>query len=188
MVMRSSSAGSKEEKVEAPIAEMLVKSGAVRFGSFTLTSGQKSDVYVDIKHIWTDPTRLRVLAKELSTHVRDEPRLAGMELGAVPLVVATALESGRPYAVIRKQAKTHGTGQRIEGTILSGERVLLVEDVATTGGSLVESVEVLRAAGARVDRAVVVVDREAGATESLARLGVQLESLATLRQLRGVPS
>jgi len=178
--------GVRPERPGETIAKLLVESGAVRFGSFTLTSGQKSDVYVDIKHVWTHPTPLRVIAKALATHLRDEALLAGMELGAVPLVVATALETGRPFAVIRKQAKAHGTGQRIEGTIEPGAAVLLIEDVATTGGSLVESVDVLRAAGAKVDRAVVVVDREAGATDALARHAVHLEALATLRQLRGV--
>jgi orotate phosphoribosyltransferase len=165
---------------------MLVESGAVRFGSFTLTSGQKSDVYVDIKHVWTHPDRLRLIAQRFAQRVRSETILAGMELGAVPLVVATALETGRPYVVIRKQAKAHGTGQRVEGTVEPAARALLLEDVATTGGSLVESVSVLRAAGAQVERALVVVDREAGATEALAREGVRLEPLATLSQLRGV--
>lgn len=186
MVTTAKESGSRDEAVSGSIVEMLVDSGAVRFGSFTLTSGQKSDVYVDIKHVWTHPARLRRIAQALARQIHGEGVLAGMELGAVPLVVATALESGRPYAVIRKQAKAHGTGQRIEGTIPPGESVLLIEDVVTTGGSLVESVEVLRAAGAQVNRAVVVVDREAGAREALTRHGVQLESLATLRQLRGV--
>ncbi len=166
---------------------MLTSSGAVRFGTFTLASGQRSDVYVDIKRAWTDPGRLALIAHELAARVRSEDRIAGMELGAVPLVVATALATGTPYAVVRKQAKAHGTAQRIEGEVPAGARVLVIEDVSTTGGSSVETVEVLRSAGGIVDRVLVVVDRESGARERLASIGVALDALATLSELRGAP-
>ena len=170
------------------IARMLLDCGAVRFGRFTLASGQESDVYVDVKRAWTDPRRLALLGEALSATVAGADRLAGMELGAVPLVVATALRTGVPYVVIRKAAKEHGTRQRYEGELPEGARVLLIEDVATTGGSAATSIEVLRAAGAIVDRAVVVVDREMGAGARLAALGVRLQALATLSELRGAPA
>ena len=163
----------------------LTESGAVRFGTFTLASGQSSDVYVDVKRAWTDPRRLGRLAEGLAAFCTDVDLLAGMELGAVPLVVATALATGLPYVVIRKVAKAHGTQQRYEGEIAPGARVALLEDVTTTGGSVIESVEVLQAAGARVERVVTVVDREQGASARLAALGVPLEALATLSALRG---
>jgi orotate phosphoribosyltransferase len=168
----------------AQLVEMLTKSGAVRFGEFTLTSGKRSDVYVDIKRAWTEPSRLRLMAEALAARVGECDRLAGMELGAVPLVVATALETQKPYCVLRKASRTHGTGQRIEGEVPSGDRVLLIEDVATTGGSAAESVELLRGAGAVVTRAVVVVDRREGASDRLNALGVTLEPLVTLDELR----
>ncbi|HEV8050304.1 MAG TPA: orotate phosphoribosyltransferase [Thermoplasmata archaeon] len=163
----------------------LLDSGAVRFGTFTLTSGQTSDVYVDVKRATTDPERLGRIAALLTEHVGDAERLAGMELGAVPLVVALALAARRPYAIVRKAARTHGTGNRVEGDIPSGARVLVVEDVTTTGGSVVETVGLLREAGAIVDRVVCVVDREQGARERLATVGVRLEPLVTLAELRG---
>jgi len=169
----------------AAIARMLTECGAVRFGRFTLTSGQVSDVYVDIKKAWTDPARLALLATELARRVGSAERLAGMELGAVPLVVATALATRLPYVVIRKAAKAHGTQQRFEGEIPTGSRVLVIEDVATTGGSSAETVEVVRAAGGLVDRVLVVVDREQGARERLGALGVELEPLVTWEELRG---
>jgi orotate phosphoribosyltransferase len=167
------------------LIQMLLASGAVRFGEFTLTSGQKSDVYVDIKHAWTDPRHLAMIANALAEHVEATDRLAGIELGAVPLVVATALRTGRPYAIVRKATKTHGMGKRVEGDLPPDQPVLVIDDVATTGGSVVQTVEVLRAAGARVDRAVLVVDREAGARALLADRGVRLSALVTLRELRG---
>ena len=167
------------------LVEVLKSSGAVRFGTFTLASGATSDVYVDIKKAWTDPKCLKVIAEALSARVGSAQRLAGMELGAVPLVVATALGTGLPYVVVRKAAKSHGTQQRFEGEVPAGSHVLVIEDVSTSGGSSAETVEVIRAAGGTVDRLLVVVDREAGARERLASLGVRLEPLVTLSELRG---
>jgi len=166
------------------LARELIDAGAVRFGTFTLTSGATSDVYVDVKRAWTDPRRLAGIAASLAARAGGEPRLAGMELGAVPLVVAVALRLGRPYVVLRKAPKEHGTRQAFEGEIPAGGSVLLIEDVTTTGGSTARSVEIVRAAGGRIDRALAVVDRESGAVERLASLGVRLETLLTLSQLR----
>jgi orotate phosphoribosyltransferase len=162
----------------------LLESGAVRFGQFTLASGQSSDVYVDVKRAWTAPARLRRIAEALADRCRGAEALAGMELGAVPLVVATALITGQPFLVIRKAAKAHGTQRRYEGDLAPGTRVVLIEDVTTTGGSVVDSIEVLRAAEGLVEKVVTVVDREQGARERLAQLGVPLEALTTLSALR----
>ena len=170
---------------QAALLHMLLEAGAVRFGDFTLASGEKSDVYVDVKRAWPDPRRLEMMSAALAARVGDADRLAGMELGAVPLVVATAMRTGLPYAILRKTAKEHGTRQSFEGEIPVGSRVLLIEDVSTTGGSLLRSVEIIRAAGGTVDRALVIIDREAGSREKLAAAGVRLEALATFRDLRG---
>jgi orotate phosphoribosyltransferase len=166
------------------IARLLIDAGAVRFGEFTLASGEKSDIYIDVKKAWPDPHRLTTLAHALAARAGNEERLAGMELGAVPLVVAVALQTGRPYVVLRKAPKEHGTRQAYEGEIPPGSRVLLIEDVTTTGGSTLRSVEIVRAAGGIVDRVVVVLDREAGAVERLAAVGVRLEPLLTFSELR----
>ena len=168
----------------AEVAHLLLDAGAVRFGDFTLASGKRSDFYIDVKRAWPDPQRLDLLARALAARVGKAERLAGMELGAVPLVVATALRAGRPYVVIRKKPKEHGTRQRFEGEIPNGADVLLIEDVSTTGGSAVDSVEVIRSAGGRVDRALVVIDREEGAVERLQSVGVRLEPLCTITDLR----
>jgi orotate phosphoribosyltransferase len=170
------------------ILRLLLDAGAVRFGDFTLASGEKSDVYIDVKKAWPEPRRLAVLARALAARAGSEERLAGMELGAVPLVVAVALQLGRPYVVLRKAPKEHGTRQAFEGEIPSGSRVLLIEDVTTTGGSSIRSVEIIRAAGGLVDRVVVVLDREQGAVERLGSVGVQLESLVTFSELRSARS
>ena len=176
---------SETEPTHTEIVRALLGAGAVRFGDFTLASGEKSDVYIDVKKAWTEPARLELLARALARRVGATDRLAGMELGAVPLVVATALRTGHPYVVLRKAAKEHGTRQPFEGEITPGLRVLLIEDVTTTGGSTLRSVEIVRAAGGVVDRVLVVVDRESGATARLAAVGVRVEPLVTLSELRG---
>ncbi len=168
------------------IARELVAAQAVRFGSFTLASGATSDVYIDVKRAWPDPRRLDGLARAIAARVGSEERLAGMELGAVPLVVAVALRVRKPFVVLRKAPKEHGTRQPFEGEIPAGGSVLLIEDVTTTGGSSARSVEIVRAAGGRIERAVTVVDREEGAVARLAGVGVRLEALVTMAQLRSV--
>jgi orotate phosphoribosyltransferase len=182
--MVTNAPGDPDGEVTA-LAGVLLQSGAVKFGSFTLASGKQSDFYIDVKRAWTNPKHLAVIADSFASRVGTVDRLAGMELGAVPLVVATALRTGHSYIIIRKAAKDHGTRQRYEGEIPAGGRVLLIEDVSTTGGSAVASIEILRSAGAVVDRALVVVDRQEGATERLHAIGVRLEPLITLTQLRG---
>ncbi len=167
------------------VIRLLLDAQAVRFGEFTLTSGAKSDVYIDVKRAWTDPARLELLGRALAARVGSAERFAGMELGAVPLLVAVALRTGRPYVVLRKATKEHGTRQAYEGDVPAGARVLLIEDVSTTGGSTLRSVEIVRAAGGQVERALVVVDRESGARDLLASAGVTLEPLVTLSELRG---
>ncbi len=168
----------------ARVARELLAAQAVRFGTFTLASGATSDVYIDVKRAWPDPDRLEGLARALAARVGSEDRLAGVELGAVPLLVAVALQLRRPFVVLRKAPKEHGTRQAFEGEIPPGSRVLLLEDTTTTGGTLVRLIEVVRAAGGKVDRVVAVVDREEGAAQRLAASGVRLEALVTLAELR----
>jgi orotate phosphoribosyltransferase len=157
---------------------------AVQFGEFELSHGGTSDYYVDKYLFETDPRCLRLIAETFADRLGDDPpTLAGVALGAVPLVAVTSVEVGRPYVIARKQAKEYGTGNRIEGRLDAGERVVVLEDIATTGTSALEAVEALRDAGAVVDRVLVVVDREEGARELLADQGVELESLLTAEDL-----
>ena len=165
--------------VKERLAEGLLAVGAVEFGEFTLASGKKSDVYVNIKRAITRPDLLALCAKAMSLHARDVDRIAGVELGAVPLAVATALETGLPYVMVRKQPKGHGKEGWFEG-----DRVLLVEDVTTTAGSSVKGIMALREGGAWVDTVVVVVDRCEGATEALRAAGATLIPILTLDELR----
>lgn len=172
------------------IAARLMACGAVRFGQFTLTSGAQSRYYVDVKAAATDPTTLRAVAEEMTALARRHgpfDAVAGMELGAVPLATAVSLEADLPLLIVRKGERKHGTGRRIEGRDPAGWRVFVVEDVTTTGGSTLEAVQVLRAAGATVEHACVVVDREAGGAEALAQAGVRLHPLCRVSELLRTP-
>ncbi len=179
----STGAGGLARNVEALLSG-LGESGALRFGDFTLSSGQKSHYYVDLKVAFTDPVLLRRVVRRLIPYTPGVQRLAGTELGAVPLLVALALETGLPYVILRKKARGHGTGRAYEGEIRPREKVLLVEDVATSGGTLRRAAELLRGEGAQVERAVCVVDREEGALESLREMGIGLEALLRAQDLQ----
>ena len=164
------------------LKEKLEECGAVKYGEFTLTSGKKSKYYVDIKKASTNPGILKEIVEQMAEEV-DGTKIAGMELGAVPLAAALSLETDIPFLMIRKKKKGHGTGGRIEGDLEEGEKVVVVEDVTTTGGSSIETIEVLRDAGAKVDEVLVVVDREEGASEALKDIDVELIPLVTASQL-----
>jgi orotate phosphoribosyltransferase len=164
------------------LIQALTAADAVRFGEFELSHGGTSSYYVDKYLFETDPHCLQLVAEAFAERVDDET-LAGVALGAVPLVAVTSVETGRPYVVVRKRAKEYGTGNRIEGRFEEGEEVVVLEDIATTGQSALDAVEALREAGAVVDRVLVVVDREEGARELLADHGIELEALVSASEL-----
>jgi len=161
----------------------LTACGAIKFGRFVLTSGAISDYYIDIKKASTDPKILKTIAQQMSHYVNGYDMLAGMELGAVPLVVALSLETNIPYVIIRKEKRDHGTGKQIEGGEVKGKSVLVVEDVTTSGGSVVKTIQILRENNAEVDRVLVVVDRESGAREILQKLEVEFIPLVSVSEI-----
>ena len=155
---------------------------AVQYGEFELSHGGTSEYYVDKYLFETDPHCLRLIAEAFGERL-DGTRLAGVALGAVPLVAVTSVETGLPYVIVRKAAKEYGTGNRIEGSLPEDGEVVVLEDVATTGTSAAEAVAALREAGATVSRVLVVVDREEGARERLAEIDVDLEALVSAADL-----
>ncbi|UCF07851.1 MAG: orotate phosphoribosyltransferase [Thermoplasmata archaeon] len=165
------------------LRETLRECGAFKTGEFVLSSGKKSNFYVDIKQASTNPRILGGIARQMKSMIKDEQKVAGMELGAVPLAVALSLESGLPYLIIRKKERTHGTVKLIEGNLGKGDSVLLVEDVTTTGSSLLRAAEILRQAGAKVERALVVVDREEGASELLGEHNIELVPMVRVSEM-----
>lgn len=164
---------------------MLLKTcGALKFGKFVLTSGKESNYYVDIKLAITKPEILSKIAEMMAEHVGNEKLIAGMELGAVPLATALSLKTKKPFLIIRKGERSHGTMKQVEGEFNVGDEVVIVEDVCTTAGSILRSVEILRSSGCIVNKAIVVVDREEGGAEALAAKNVKLISLIKAHELR----
>jgi orotate phosphoribosyltransferase len=168
------------------LKESLIECGAIKFGKFILTSGKESSYYVDIKQASTNPKVLKEIAMEMSKLISGEKidLLAGMELGAVPLAVALSLETKIPYVIIRKEKPSHGTGKQLVGNVEHGQNVLVVEDVATTGGSVVKALDVLREEGLSVEKVLVVVDREEGALDCLKDKNVKLIPLVRASDLK----
>lgn len=138
-----------------------VREAALLEGDFVLSSGKRSRYYVDKYLFSTEPGLLRELAREISERLPDNvERLAGVELGAVPLVVAVSLHSGLSYGIVRKSVKEYGTSNSIEGRSLEvGERVVLIEDVVTTGTQVLRAAATLEEAGAEVLGILAVLDR-----------------------------
>ena len=161
----------------------LKAAGALQFGTFTLASGRTSPYYVDIKKAVTRPDLLRTIAEGMAPYARDVDRLAGVELGAVPIAAAISLVSGKPYVMVRKSAKEHGTKHEFEGDLNRGDRVLFVEDVVTTGGTLRAAIERMRGHGALIEDCVCVVDREEGGRMLLAEISVRLHALLSAKDL-----
>jgi orotate phosphoribosyltransferase len=162
-----------------------LKAAALLEGDFTLRSGRKSRYYLDKYLFETDPALLRELARRFARFVTpDVQRLAGPELGGVALAAATALECALPFVIVRNSKKTdYGTGKLIEGRLERGDSVLVLEDIATSGGQALEAVRVLNEHGAKVAGVVAVVDRLEGAREKLTEAGVTFHSIFTTRDL-----
>jgi orotate phosphoribosyltransferase len=156
-------------------------------GDFVLRSGRRSRYYLDKYRFETRPDLLGPLgeriARVVAEHEPEAARLAGPELGAVPLAAAASLASGLPFLIVRKEAKEYGTGNRLEGMFERGECVCLVEDVVTSGGAAVAAIVALREAGLTCRTAVCVVDREEGGVDALALVAVRLRPLFRASQL-----
>ena len=165
------------------LIELLKECGAIQFGRFVLTSGAVSDYYIDIKKASTEPAVLKKIAEAMVEYAKGYDIIAGMELGAVPLVVALSLETNIPYVIIRKEKKEHGTSKQIEGGEVKGKKVLLIEDVTTSGKSVVKSIKIIRENKAKVDEVLAVVDRESGAEEKLRNADVSFIPLLSVSDI-----
>lgn len=162
-----------------------LKTTALLEGEFTLRSGRKSNYYLDKYLFETQPTLLAELAKRYAKFVTSEiDRLAGPELGGIALATATALETGKPFVIVRNAKKAdYGTGKLIEGRLEAGEQVLIIEDIATSGGQALEAAKVIEAAEASVAGIIVTIDREEGAREAIEAAGYPFGSLFTTSEL-----
>ena len=166
--------------LEAELSQILVKTGATRFGLFKLSSGKLSPYYIDLRMIPGDPAGLRTVIQIYEMMVRSKigltsfDRIAGVPTAGVPYASILAYRLAKPFLYVRREAKTHGGERRIEGQLLPGERVVLVDDLITTGKNTLEAAEAVRAEGGQVQRAIVLIDRQEGGEAALAQAGLKL--------------
>jgi len=169
----------------ASLADELLSAGCVRFGSFTLKSGLQSPIYIDLRQIITYPKLLEQVGAAYLPLLKDLKidRIAGLPYAAIPIATAISLVGNYPMIYPRKEAKSYGTKAEIEGEYHAGDTVVVIDDLATTGGSKFEAIEKLTAVGLIVKDVVVLVDRQSGAKESLEQAGYSMHAVLTIRQL-----
>jgi uridine monophosphate synthetase len=167
------------------LADGLLSAGCIKFGSFTLKSGLQSPIYIDLRQIISHSKLLAQVAQAYLPilSMLQFSRIAGLPYAAIP--IATAISLAGTYAMIypRKEVKTYGTKAEIEGEYHAGETVVVIDDLATTGGSKFEAIEKLTAVGLLVKDVVVLVDRQSGAKELLAQAGYSMHAVLTISQL-----
>ncbi|MFN8386407.1 MAG: orotate phosphoribosyltransferase [Anaerolineales bacterium] len=167
------------------LADGLLSAGCIKFGEFTLKSGLTSPIYIDLRRIITHPKLLADIAQAYLPilSLLQFSRIAGLPYAAIPIATAISLVGNYPMIYPRKEAKTYGTKAEIEGEYHAGETVVVIDDLATTGGSKFEAIEKLTGAGLIVKDVVVLIDRQSGAKESLAGAGYSLHAVLTIGQL-----
>jgi len=169
----------------ASLADGLLSAGCIKFGDFTLKSGLKSPIYIDLRQIITYPKLLEQIGQAYLPILKDLKfdRIAGLPYAAIPIATAISLAGDYPMIYPRKEAKSYGTKAEIEGEYHAGETVVIIDDLATTGGSKFEAIEKLTGVGLVVKDVVVLVDRQSGAKESLAQAGFTMHAVLTISQL-----
>jgi len=183
------------EEEESPLTELnahlisladgLLSAGCIKFGSFTLKSGLQSPIYIDLRQIITYPKLLEQIGQAYLPILKNLQfsRIAGLPYAAIPIATAISLAGNYPMIYPRKEVKTYGTKAEIEGEYHAGETVVVIDDLATTGGSKFEAIEKLTGVGLVVKHVVVLVDRQSGAKESLEQAGYSMHAVLTITQL-----
>ena len=167
------------------LADDLLGAGCIKFGSFTLKSGLQSPLYIDLRQIITYPKLLEWIGAAYLPVLKELKfdRIAGLPYAAIPIATAVSLQGNYPMIYPRKEVKTYGTKAEIEGEYHAGETVVVIDDLATTGGSKFEAIEKLTGVGLLVKDIVVLVDRQSGAKESLDQAGYTMHAVLTISQL-----
>ena len=181
----SGEAYSARDSRKQTIMKGLIKTECFRVGEFTLKSGKKSPFYIDLRRVSSNAALLAQVAKGYAELIRDKEydRIAGIPVAALPLATAVSLETGIPLIYPRMTMKAHGTGNRIEGVYKKGEKVLLLDDLITTGKSKVEAIEILREAGLVVTELAVLLERGVQGRKDMDAAGIALHSYAHVSEL-----
>jgi len=166
----------------------LVKELSLQFGDFTLASGKKAKYYLDCRRLTLDSAGTSLVAEGILDLLGDNlpDAVGGMAIGADPItaaVITTAHHQGKKLRgfIVRKESKTHGAGRDVEGPVVEGEEVVIVEDVVTTGGSSLKAIEKVEAQGLKVREVIAIIDRLEGGAEAFAAKGYPLRTLLTIK-------
>ena len=174
---------------KAEMAKILIKIDAVKFGVFKLTSGKASPYYVDLRIVPSFPDAFAEIcnfyAEQITTQIglKNFDRIAGVPIAGIPFASQIAYNLRKPFLYVRKGIRRHGRKRRVEGLLVSGDRVLIVDDLVTTGLTLRKAAEAIRAEGGIVNQAVAFMDREEGGREKLTKHGIQLRTLLKISEV-----
>jgi orotate phosphoribosyltransferase len=175
--------------LEAELSRILVKTGATKFGLFKLSSGKLSPYYIDLRMIPGDPKALEIVIEIYEAMARSKigvtsfDRIAGVPTAGVPYASILAYTLSKPFLYVRRETKTHGGERRVEGQLFPGERVMLVDDLITTGKNTLQAAEAIRAEGGKVEDVVVLIDRQEGGTAALAQAQLKLCAFTTVTRI-----
>jgi len=180
----------KEElvRMKADLIQILLRTGAIKFGTFTLASGKLSPYYIDLRLLPSYPEAFRkilgfyVALAKTDIGLKNFDRIAGIPTAGIPFSAVLAFNLEKPFLYVRKEIKTHGRERRVEGLLMPGDRILLVDDLITTGTSLLGAADAVTAEGAVVKNVLVLIDREEGGKQALSKLGIKLHYLLKISE------
>jgi len=175
--------------LETELSRILVKTGATKFGLFKLSSGKLSPYYIDLRMIPGDPKALETVIEIYETMTRSKigvtsfDRIAGVPTAGVPYASILAYTLSKPFLYVRRETKTHGGERRVEGQLFPGERVVLVDDLITTGKNTLQAAVAIRAEGGQVEDVIVLIDRQEGGAAALAQAQLKLCAFTTVTRI-----
>ena len=179
----------EKEEMKAELGRILNKVGALKFGTFKLTSGEVSTYYIDLRIVPSFPDAFRRICSlyleliKIDVGASGFDRIAGIPTAGISFASITAYHLMKPFIYVRTTERQHGRGRWVEGILLPGDRVLLMDDLITKGGSILKAAEAVRAEGGVVTDAVVLLDREENGEANLSKNGIKLHYLLTISEL-----
>lgn len=180
---------SDSQDLEGELCRILMKTGATKFGLFRLSSGKLSPYYIDLRMVPGDPKGLRTVMEiyermaKSTVGIRSFDRIAGVPSAGVPYASILAYQLVKPFLYVRRELKPHGGERRVEGQLLPGDRVVLVDDLITTGKNTLQAAEAIRTEGGQVQHVLVLIDREEGGPVALAKAGLELCAFTTVSKI-----
>lgn len=180
---------SKRDKIKSEMCEILARTGALKFGTFSLSGGRLSPYYIDLRIIPSYPGVFRRVTNFYLDIVQNDigsdrvTRIAGIPTAGISLASVLAYSLNKPFLYVRKEEKTYGRERRVEGILNPGDRVLLVDDLITTGGNLISAAKAIISEGGIVEEALVLIDREESGKKSLEENGMTLHYLLKISEV-----